>query len=62
MTTFTVEPTREKEHRCECCANVSHTVCGCIHDSPNSMRACYGVGWADDHDDKVVRMMLTFGP
>ncbi len=59
---FTVEPTGEKEYLCECCGDVSHTVWGWVHDSPRSTRACYGAGWVDGHEDKVVRMTLSFGP
>ena len=61
MTKFTVEPRGEKEHFCECCGDVSHTVWGWVHDSPNSTRACYGAGWVEGHEDKVIRMTLSFG-
>ena len=61
MPTFTVEPTGEKEYLCECCGDVSHTVWGWVHDSPSSTRACYGAGWVEGHEDKVVRMTLSFG-
>ncbi|MDQ3777763.1 MAG: hypothetical protein M3310_02685 [Actinomycetota bacterium] len=58
---MTVEPTGEKEHLCACCGDVSHTVWGWVHDSPSSTRACYGAGWVDRHEDKVIRMTLSFG-
>lgn len=61
MTTLTVEPTGEKEYLCECCGDVSHTVWGWVHDSPDSTRALYGAGWVDGHEDKVIRMTLSFG-
>jgi hypothetical protein len=53
--------TGEKEYLCECCGDVSHTVWGWVHDSPNSTRACYGAGWVDGHEDNVIRMTLSFG-
>jgi hypothetical protein len=58
---FEVELSGQKQHPCECCGNVSHTVWGYVHEEAGGTRAVYYAGWIDGHDDRVVRMTVSLG-